>query len=49
MTQNVLYDREYPIYQTFRIRRTTLDRLKKRGISGQSVNDIIEEMLSELE
>jgi hypothetical protein len=51
MSQDVVgYERTYPLYRTFRIRCTTLDKIKTRSTKyGQSVDSIIEEMLTELE
>jgi hypothetical protein len=42
-TQDILYkgERAYPRYQTIRIQRSTVSMLKKRGISGDSLDTII--------
>jgi len=48
-TTQETYKREYPLYTSVRIRNSNLEKIKQRATRyGQSVDDIITEMLKEL-
>ena len=49
-TTQETYKREYPLYTSVRIRNSNLEKIKQRATRyGQSVDDIITEMLNGLE
>jgi hypothetical protein len=49
-TQNILYERDYPLHRTIRIRHSTLDRIKARNEKyGESVDYILNRILKQLE
>jgi hypothetical protein len=43
------YERRYPLYGNTRLRKTTQDRIRKYGRSGQSIDDVISMLLDILE
>ena len=43
------YRRDYPLYGTTRLRKTTQDRIRKYGCSGQSIDDVVSMLLDILE
>ena len=49
-TTQQAYKRQYPLYKTVRIRNSNLEKIKSRATKyGQSVDDIITDILSQLE
>jgi hypothetical protein len=48
-TQNTLYTRSYPLSRGVRISRGNLERIKRRGIAGDSINDCLSRILDSLE
>jgi hypothetical protein len=43
------YKREHPLYATTRLRRNTLERLKRYGRYGDSIDEIVVMLLDRLE
>jgi len=43
------YERKYPLYGTTRLRKSTLERLKRYGRYGDSIDEIVVILLDRLE
>jgi len=43
------YERKYPLYGTIRLRKSTLERLKRYGRYGDSIDEIVVILLDRLE
>jgi hypothetical protein len=43
------YERKYPLYGTTRLRKSTLERLKRYGRYGDSIDEIVVMLLDRLE
>jgi hypothetical protein len=41
--------RHYPLYSTIRIKKSTLERLQKRGVFGESTDEVLSRVLTQLQ